>query len=98
MKLLFSLLIKYVTAINVFIKSGRSNGDMHVLHDVFAALDAIYHTNLWCILEICRKLWKCSKTKYVIFFYITQRMQIDHVLFDLANIICGVPQSSVLKV
>ena len=38
-------------------------------------------------------MWKCSKTY---FSNRSQRVQIDDVLSELANIICGVPQGSVL--
>ena len=51
----------------------------------------------FCILEkyvgICGNALKLIKSCFSIR---TQRVQIDHVLSDFANIICGVPQGSVL--
>ena len=73
---------------------GRGNGAMLVL---YAAFDTIDHDNLFCILEkyvgICGNALKLIKSY---FFNRTQRVQIDNVLSDFANIICGVPQVSVL--
>ena len=76
---------------------GKGNGAMLVLLDLSAAFDTIDHDNLFCILEkyvgICGNALKLSKS------YVsnrTQRVQIDNVLSDFANIICGVPQGSVL--
>ena len=76
---------------------GRGNGAMLVLLDLSAAFDTIDHDNLFCILEkyvgICGKALKLIKSY---FSNRTQRVQIDDVLSDFANIICGVPQGSVL--
>ena len=76
---------------------GRDNGAMLVLLDLSAAFDTIEHDNLFCILEkyvgICGNALKLIKSY---FSNRTQRVQIDNVLFDFANIICGVPQGSVL--
>ena len=76
---------------------GRGNGAMLVLLDLSAAFDTIYHDNLFCILEkyvgICGNALKLIKSY---FSNRTQRVQIDNVLSDFANIICGVPQGSVL--
>ena len=76
---------------------GRGNGTMLVLLDLSAAFDTIDHDNLFCILEkyvgICGNALKLIKSY---FSNRTQRVQIDNVLSDFANIICGVPQSSVL--
>ena len=62
-----------------------------------AAFDTIDHENLFCMLEkyvgICGNALKLIKSY---FSYRTQRVQIDNVLSDFANIICGVPQGSVL--
>ena len=76
---------------------GRGNGVMLVLLDLSAAFDTIDHDNLFCILEkyvgICGNALKLIKSY---FSNRTQRVQIDDVLSDFANIICGVPQGSVL--
>ena len=60
-------------------------------------LDTIDHDHLFCILEkyvgISRNALKLIKSY---FSNRTQRVQIDDVLSDFANIICGVPQGSVL--
>ena len=52
---------------------------------------------MFCILEkydgICGNALKLIKSS---FFNRTQRVQIDNILSDFANIICGVPQGSVL--
>ena len=70
---------------------GRGNGAMHVLLDLSAAFDTIDHDNLFCILEkyagICGNALKLIKSY---FSNRTQRVQIDNVLSDFANIICGV--------
>ena len=75
---------------------GRGNGAMLVLLDLSAAFDTIDHDNLFCILEkyvgICGNALKLIKSY---FSNRTQRVQID-VLSDFLNIICGVPQGSVL--
>ena len=75
---------------------GRGNGAMLVLLDLSAAFDTIDHDNLFCILEkyvgICGNAIKLIKSK---FSNRTQRVQIDDVFSDFANIICGVPQGSV---
>ena len=76
---------------------GRGNGAMLVLLDLSAAFDTIDHDNLFCILEkyvgICGNALKLIKSY---FSNRTQRVQIDNVLSDFANIICGVHQGSVL--
>ena len=82
--MIFSLLIK-------------GNGAMLVLLDLYVAFDTIDHDNLLCIQEkyvgICGNALKLIKSY---FSNRTQRVQIDNVLSDFANIICGVPQGSVL--
>ena len=76
---------------------GRGNGVMLVLLDLSAAFDTIDHDTLFCILEkyvgICGNAQKLMKSY---FSNRTQRVQIDNVLSDFANITCGVPQGSVL--
>ena len=76
----------------------RGNGAMLVLLDLSADFDTIDHDNLFCILEkyvgICGNVLKLIKSY---FSNCTQHVQIDDVLLsDFANIICGVPQGSVL--
>ena len=70
---------------------------MLVLLDLSAAFDTIGQANLFCILEIyvgiCGNALKLIKSY---FLNRTQRVQIDNVLSDFANIMCGVPQGSVL--
>ena len=71
---------------------GRGNGDMLVLLDLSAAFDIIDQDNLFCILEkyvgICGNALKLIKSY---FSNRTQFVQIDDVLSDFSNIICGVP-------
>ena len=70
---------------------------MLVLLDLSAAFDTIDHDNFFCILEkyvgIRGNALKLIKSY---FSNRTQRVLIDDVLSDFANIICGVPQGSVL--
>ena len=72
---------------------GRGNGAMLVLLDLLATFDTIDHFNLLSILEkhvgICGNALKLIKSY---FSNRTQRVQIDDVLSDFANIICGIPQ------
>ena len=76
---------------------GRGNRAMLVLLDLSAAFDTIDHDNLICIIEkyvgICGDALKLIKSY---FSNRTQRVQINNVLSDFSNIICGVPQGSVL--
>ena len=67
-----------------------------MLLDLSAAFDNIDHDNLFCILKyvgICGNALKLIKSY---FSNRTQRVQIDDVLSDFANTMCGVPQGSVL--
>ena len=76
---------------------GRGNGAMLVLLDLSAAFDTIDHDNLFCIPK--KYVGICGNALKLIKYYFsnrTQRVQIDNVLSDFANIICGVPQGSVL--
>ena len=73
------------------------NGAMLVLLGLSAAFDKIDHDSLFCILEKCVGI--CGNALKLIKLYFsnrTQRVQIDDVLSDFSNIICGVPQGSVL--
>ena len=66
---------------------GRGNGAILILLDLSAAFETIDHVG------ICGNAIKLIKSY---FCNRTQRVQIDNVLSDFANIICGVPQGSVL--
>ena len=70
---------------------------MLVLLDLLAAFDTIDHDIYFGILEkyvrICGIGLKLIKSY---FYNRTQRVQIDDVLSDFANITCGVPRGSVL--
>ena len=76
---------------------GRDNGAMLVLLELSAAFDKIDHDILFCILAkyvgICGNALKLIKSY---FSNRTQRVQIDDISSDFANIIYGVPQGSVL--
>ena len=77
--------------------NGRGNGAILVLLDPSAAIVTIEYDNLFFILEkyvgICGNALKLIKSY---FSNRTQHVQIDDVLSDFVNIICGVPQGSVL--
>ena len=81
--------------LRVYNDIGRRNGAMLVLLDLSAAFDTIDHDNLFCILEkyvgVCGNALKLIKSY---FSNRTQRVQINDVLSDFANIICGVPRGS----
>ena len=54
------------------------------------------HDNLFCILEkYVRMRGNTQKIIKSYFYNRTKRVQIDDVLSDFANIICGVPHGSV---
>ena len=76
---------------------GRGNAAMLVLFDLYAAFDTIDHDIIFCILEkyvgIRGTAVKLMKSY---FSNRTQYVQINDVLSDFVNIICGVPQVSVL--
>ena len=76
---------------------GRGNGVMLVSLDLSAAFYTIDHDNLFCIFE--KYVGICGNALKLIKSYVsnrTQRVQIDNALSYFANIICGVPQGSVL--
>ena len=71
---------------------------MLVIPDLSAAFDTIDHDNLFCILGkyvgICGNALKRMKSY---FSNCTHRVQqLDNILSDFVNIICGISQSSVL--
>ena len=101
--IIFSLLIKQVTAVKLLFKLrvyndivttiGRGNGAMLVLLDLSAAFDTIDHDNLFCILE--KNVGICGNALKLIKSYFSNRtpcVKID----NFSNIICGDPQGSVL--
>ena len=67
---------------------GRGNGAMLVLLDLSATFDSIDHDNLFCILG--KYLGICGHLIKSYFSNRTQRVQINDVLSDFANIISGV--------
>ena len=70
---------------------GNGNGAMLVLLDLSADFDTIDHANLFCILE--KYVGICGNALILIKSYFsnhTQRVQIDDVLSEFVNIICGV--------
>ena len=70
---------------------------MLVLLDLSAAFDTIDHDNRLCILEKYVGIYgNALKLIKSYFSNRTQHVQIDDVLSDFANIICGDPQGSVL--
>ena len=76
---------------------GWGNGVMLVLLYLSAAFDTIDHDNLFCILEKHVGIYGNALKLIKSYFYNrTQRVQIDNILSDFANIICGVPHGSVL--
>ena len=81
---------------NIITTIVRGNGAMLVLLDLSAAFDTIDHDNLFCILEIYVGIRGNALTLIKSYFSNrTQSVQID-VWSDYANIICGVPQDSIL--
>ena len=71
---------------------GRGNGAMLVLLYLSAAFDTIDHDNLF--VEMCGNVLKLIKSY---FSNHTQRVQINNILLDFANIICSVSMSAILK-
>ena len=76
---------------------GKGNGSGLVLLDLSAAFDTMDHENLFNHLEkyvgISGNALKLIKSY---FFGRTQKVMIDGILSDVASLICGVPQFSVL--
>ena len=74
---------------------GRGNSAMLVLFDFSAAFDTIDNDNIFCILGKHVGIFGNALKLINSYFYNrTQRVQIENVLSDFANIICGVPQST----
>ena len=76
---------------------GKGNGSFLVLLDLSAAFDTIDHDNLFYILE--KDVGIGGSALLLIRSYFsdhTQRVQIDGIMSDVASLLCGVPQGSVL--
>ena len=76
---------------------GKGNGSYLVLLDLSAALDTIDHEILFELLE--KYVGITSHALQLIKSYFsdrTQRVVIDGILSDIASLVCGVPQDSVL--
>ena len=70
---------------------------MRVLLDLTDAFDIIDHDNLFCILKKYVGIRGNALILIKLYFSnCTQRVQIDNVLSDFTDIICGDPQGSVL--
>ena len=81
---------------DIFTTIGRTNGAMLVLLYLSAAFDTIDHDNLLCILEKYVGIrGNALKLIKLYFSNRTEHVQID-VFSDFTDIICGVPQVSVL--
>ena len=76
---------------------GKGNGSFLVLLDLSAAIDTIDHDNLFYILEKYVGIGGSALRLIRSYFCDrTQRVQIDVIVFDLASLLCGVPQGSVI--
>ena len=76
---------------------GKGNGSFLVLLDLSAAFDTIDHDNLFYILEKYVGIGGSALRLIRSYFSDrTQRAEIDGILSDLASLLCGVPQGSVL--
>ena len=76
---------------------GKDNGSFLVLLDLSAAFDTIGHDNLFYILEKYVGIGGSALRLIRSYFSDrTQRVQIDGIMSDLASLLCGVPQGSVL--
>ena len=79
---------------DIVITIGKGNGSFLVLLDLSAAFDTIDHDNLFMILE--RFVGISGSALQLIKSYFsgrTQRVVIDGILSDFANLVCGVPQA-----
>ena len=80
-----------------FITIGKGNRSFLVLLNLSAAFDTIDHNNLFMILE--KFVGISGSALHLIKSYLsdrTQRVMINGILSELANLVCGVPQGSVL--
>ena len=82
---------------DIVITIGKGNRLFLVLLDLSAAFDTIDHDNLFMILERFVGISGSALLLIKSFFSgRTQRVVIDGILSDFANLVCGVPQGSVL--
>ena len=82
---------------DIVITIGKGNGSFLVLLDLSAASDTIDHNNLFMILV--RFVGIGGSALQLIKSYFcdhTQKVVIDNILSEFANLVCGVPQGSVL--
>ena len=76
---------------------GKGNATFLVLLDLSAAFDTIDHENVFYILEKYVGIGGSALRLIRTYFSDrTQRVQIDGIMSDLASLLCGVPQGSVL--
>ena len=77
---------------------GKGNGNFLILLDLSSAVDTIDHSNLFTVLG--KQYGICDDTLNLIVSYLSdqkQQVRIDNnIMSDLASIICGVLQGSVL--
>ena len=76
---------------------GKGNGSYLVLLDLSAAFDTIDHDTLFVILE--KYIGITGSALQLLKSYLSDRSQqvlIDDVMSGVANIVCGVPQGSVI--
>ena len=82
---------------DIVITIGKGNGSLLVLLDLSAAFDTIDHDNLFMILE--KFVGISGSALQLIKSYFadrTQRVVLDGILSRFANLVCVVPQGSVL--
>ena len=89
---------------DIVVTIGKGNGNFLVLLDLSSAFDTIDHSNLFTVLG--KHVGICDDALNLIVSYLSGRKQqvqiiiiiiiIDNIMADLASIICGVPQGSVL--
>ena len=90
-------LLRVYNDIVVTIGNGNGNGNFLVLLDLLSAFDTIDQSNLFTVLG--KHVGICDDALNLIVSYLSNRKQqvrIDNIMSDLASIICGVPQGSVL--
>ena len=77
---------------NIVITIGKGNGSFLILLDLFAAFDIIDHDNLFMILieRFVRISGSALQLIKSYFFGRTQRVVIDDILYEFANLACGV--------